>query len=64
VLATSYLALKKGKMTDKQKCKAGIYDNVNVVIIRIKEILSDCKIDKKAKLLLEDIRDNNWQGRK
>ena len=48
-------------MTDEQKCKAGIYDNVNVVIIRIKEILSDCKIDKKAKLLLEDIRDNNWQ---
>jgi len=49
--------------TNEEKCSAGIYDSVDVVIIRVREILSDCKIDKKARLLLEDIGDNNWQER-
>ena len=47
-------------MTDEEKCDAGIYETVDVVIIRLREILNDCKIDEKAKLLLEDIIDNNW----
>ena len=47
-------------MTDEEKCDAGIYDTVDVVVIRLREVLNDCKIDKKAKLLLEDIIENNW----
>ena len=49
-------------MNNEQKCKAGIYDSVDVVIIRLREILNDCTIDEKAKLLLEDIIDNNWSN--
>ncbi len=30
-------------MTNEAKCKAGVYDSVNVVIIRLKKILSDYK---------------------
>ena len=48
-------------MTDGQKCKAGIYDSVDVVIIKLKKILSDYKISTKVRNALEDIRDNNWQ---
>ena len=47
-------------MTNEEKCNAGIYDTVDVVIIRLSEILNDCKIDKKAKLLFEDTIENNW----
>ena len=50
-------------MTDEEKCNAGIYDNVDVVIIRIKKILSKYKISQKVRDTLEDIRDNNWQGK-
>ena len=50
-------------MTDEEKCEAGVYDSVNVVIIRLKKILSDYKISKKVRNSLEDIRDNNWQGK-
>ena len=50
-------------MTDKEKCKSGIYDSVDIVIIRLKKILSDYKISKKVRNALEDIRDNNWQGK-
>ena len=50
-------------MTNEAKCKAGVYDSVNVVIIRLKKILSDYKISKKVRNSLEDIRDNNWQGK-
>ena len=50
-------------ITDKEKCKSGIYDSVDVVIIRLKEILNDYKISKKVRNSLEDIRDNNWQGK-
>ena len=48
-------------MTNEEKCKAGIYDSVDIVIIRIKQLLSDYKISKKVRNALEDIRDNNWQ---
>ena len=47
----------------EEKCNAGIYDNVDVVIIRIKKILSKYKISQKVRDTLEDIRDNNWQGK-
>ena len=50
-------------MTNEAKCKAGVYDSVNVVIIRLKKILSNYKISKKVRNSLEDIRDNNWQGK-
>ena len=50
-------------MTNKEKCKSGIYDCVDVVIVRLKKILSDYKISKKVRNALEDIRDNNWQGK-
>ena len=50
-------------ITDKEKCKSGIYDSVDVVIIRLKEILSNYKLSKKVRNSLEDIRDNNWQGK-
>ena len=49
------------KMTNEEKCNAGIYDSVDVVIIRVKKILSDYKISQKVRDALEDIRDNNWQ---
>ena len=49
-------------ITDKEKCKSGIYDSVDVVIIRLKKILSDDKISKKVRDTLEDIRDNNWSN--
>ena len=48
-------------MNNEQKCKAGIYDSVDVVIIRIKKILNTYKISTKVRSALEDIRDNNWQ---
>ena len=51
-------------MDNKQKCNAGIYDSVDVVIIRLKKILSDYKISKKVRDTLEDIRDNNWSNHK
>ena len=49
-------------MNNEQKCKAGIYDSVDVVIIRLIKILSDYKISKKVRDTLEDIRDNNWSN--
>ena len=55
--------IRKKTMTNEEKCKAGVYDSVNVVIIRLKKILSDYKISKKVRNSLEDIRDNNWQGK-
>ena len=51
-------------MTNEEKCNAGIYDSVDVVIIRVKKILSDYKISKKVRDTLEDIRDNNWSNHK
>ena len=54
---------KEKTMTNEEKCKVGVYDSVNVVIIRLKKILSDYKISKKVRNSLEDIRDNNWQGK-
>ena len=48
-------------MTNEEKCNAGIYDSVDVVIIRLKKILSDYKISTKVREALEDIRDNNFQ---
>ena len=41
--------IRKKTMTNEEKCKAGVYDSVNVVIIRLKKILSNYKISKKVR---------------
>ena len=51
-------------MNNEQKCNGGIYDSVDVVIIRIKKILNAYKISTKVRSALEDIRDNNWSNNK
>ena len=54
---------KAKEKSDEEKCEYGIYNTVDVVVIRLREVLR-CKIDEKAKLLLEDIIDNNWSHHK
>ena len=45
-------------MTNKEKCEAGIYDSVDVVIIRIKKILSGYKISRKRQATSNKRLDN------